>query len=299
MSLHADKPQAGFYKYRRNKDSKWEPVAIWIKDGEIVCRVGDRMEDAHAIWTWVADKRVSKEAAQFAFKSGHFADEPPPIGHNAPNIQDPFEAHKHATDAKREQAEQWLGSRPVITTQADADYAVNAHRELTALIKRGDEFFKTEKAPILEDARVCDDKHSYRKVVAAVAERLRGVYGRFMAAEEARLKAEAARKVKAAEAAAKAKLENDPVAALTDPPQLSLLPEEPIKIQAGGGIGRRAGLKTVWVPTVNDYIAAAGYFLEHPDFKAAIDKLVKHAVRDSKGTLQIPGVTVTETREAA
>ena len=174
---------------------------------------------------------------------------------------------------------------------------------MLALNKRADGMFKVEKAPLLEASRACDAKWSFRSATAGVAERLRKLYGRWAADEERRLHAEAAAKLKTEtariEAERKAKLADDPVGALTDPePQLPLLPDLP-KVQVGGGVGRRAGLKTVWVPTVNDYLAAAGYFAEHPDFKSAIDKLVNHAVRDSKGTLQIPGVTVTQERVAA
>lgn len=306
MAMHADHPRPGFYRMRRERGGKYAPVAIWRDaTGTLVCAVGvDKIAtDPLSIWTYVADNPVSKEAAKFAFEHGYWPDEPPPIGHNEPPSDDPFEALKAEIAAKQQQAEKWLAARPTITTQADADYATNAQRELLALNKRADTMFTAEKAPHLEAGRACDAKYSFRKTVADVAERLRKVYGRFMAAEEARLKAEAATKHKAAleriEAERKAKLADDPVAALTEPePQLPLLPE-PVKIQAGGGVGRKAGLKTVWVPTVTDYEKAALHYINHPDLRAAVDKLVKHAVRDAKGSIVIPGVTIREEREAA
>ena len=303
--LHADHPVSGWYRYRPHKDARWQPCVIWRKDGELVCLLGyaKTPTDPHKIWTWVADKKVNKEDAKFAFDNGHWPDEPPPTPERPNMPTDPYEALRAEIADKQEQAEKWLASRPTITTQLDADYARNQQAELLALNKRADAMFGVEKAPLIEASRACDAKWSFRKSVADVAERLRKVYGRFLAAEEARLKAEAAAKLKAEreriEAERKAKLADDPVAALTEPePQLPLLPE-PVKVQAGGGVGRRAGLKTVWVPTVTDYGAAAMFFINHPDLKAEVDRLVKHAVKDAKGSIVIPGVTINEDREAA
>lgn len=302
-AISADNPLPGFYWMRRERGGKRIPVAIWRQDGKLVCRAGPDQVDPTSVWTYCAENKVGKDAAKFAFERGFWPDEPPPIAHNEPPSEDPFEALKAEIAAKQEQAEKWLAARPTITTQADADYATNAQRELLALNKRADAMFKAEKAPLLEATRACDAKWSFRSTVADVAERLRKVYGRFMAAEEARLKAEAAAKNKAEqeriEAERKAKLADDPVAALTDPePQLPLLPE-PVKVQAGGGVGRRAGLKTVWVPVIEDYAAALMHYVNHPDIRRELEKRVNHDVRDSKGSCQIPGVKVTQERHAA
>ncbi len=314
-AISADNPQPGFYKMRRGRDQPYLPVAIWRKDGELVCAVGveKTATDPLSVWTYCADNKVSKEDAKFAFEKGYWPDQPAPIGHNEPPSDDPFEALKAELAAKQEQAEKWLGARSSVVTQKDSDYAVNAQRELLALTKRADAMFTAEKAPLLAATRACDEKWRFRTAAVDVAAKLRKVFERFMVAEETRLKAEAAAKLKAEqdrvtaertkiEAAQAKRLRDDPVAALTSPPpempELPLEPE-PVRVQAGGNVGRRAGLKTVWVPTVNDYLKAAEHFIQHPDLKAAIDKLVNHAVRDSKGTLQIPGVTIKEGRAAA
>ncbi len=299
VAIHEADPKPGYYKLRRGKDQPWQPVAIWRKDGELLCRVGAEMADPFAVWTWCAGHGVPKDAALFAFENKYWPNEPPPVGHNLPPSDDPFEALTAEIKAKRQQAEQWLAARPTITTQADADYATNAQRELLALVKNADAMFKAEKAPLLAATKACDDKWHFREAVNAVAVRLRQVYERFMVAEERRLQVEAAAKLKAEQEHLEKLKADDPVAFLTSPEPELPLAIEPVKVQAGGGIGRRAGLKTVWVPTVHDYLAAAGHFIQHPDLKAAIDKLVNHAVRDSKGTAQIPGVTVQETRAAA
>ena len=304
-ALHADQPLSGWYKYRPNQEARWQPCVIWRQDGKLVCLLGydKKPTDPNKIWTWVADNKVEKDAAKFAFANGFFPDEPPPVPARPNMPTDPFEALKVEIEDKRTQAEDWLKARPTIITQKDADYSRNAQAELLALNKRADAMFKAEKAPHLAASLACDDKYRFRATVADVAERLRKVFGRFMAAEEARLKGEADAKCKAEqERIAKEradKLARDPIAVLTDPaPELPLAPE-PVKVQVGGGVGRKAGLKTVWIPTVTDYEKAALHYIQHPDLRAVVDKLVKHAVRDAKGSIVIPGVTITEGREAA
>lgn len=313
QAIHEDQPRPGFYKLRYDRNGKWQPVAIWLNDGKLVCRVGKDMAEPERVWTWCAGNKVTPAAAKFAFDHGHFPDEPPPAGHNAPPSDDPFEALKAELQTKQDQAVVWINARPEIKSQADCDYARNAQAELLALVKRADTMFTTEKAPLLAATRACDEKYRFRTIASELAARLRKAFERFMVAEEDRRKAEAAANLRAEQkriAAERARIEaeqaqrmqDDPVAALTEaPPEMPELPleAEPVKIQAGGGVGRKAGLKTVWVPTVNDYLAAAGHFIQHPDLKAAIDKLVNHAVKDSKGTLVIPGVSIKEGRAAA
>ena len=303
--IHEASPQPGYYKMRRHRNGPWLPVAIWRKDGELLCAVGveKKATDAREIWTYCAANKVDKDAAKHAFEKGWWPDQPPPIGDNLPPPDDPYEALKAEIEAKQKQATDWLGARPAVLMQKDADYAANAQRELLALNKRADAMFTAEKAPHLAAGRACDERYRFRSAVADVAEKLRKVFGKFMAEEEARQNAEAAAKFKAEQdriAKERAdKLARDPVAALTDPaPELPLAPE-PVKVQVGGGVGRRAGLRTVWVPTVTDYQLAAMHYLNHPDLRAVVDKLVKHAVRDAKGSIVIPGVTIREDREAA
>jgi len=81
-------------------------------------------------------------------------------------------------------------------------------------------------------------------------------------------------------------------------PELPLGPE-PVRVQAGGGVGRKAGLKTVWIPVIEDYKLVLDYYSEHPDIRAAVDKLVNHVVRDAKGAIVIPGVKITQDRKVA
>ncbi len=310
--INADKPRAGWYKLRYDRNGPWQPVAIWQQDGELVCRVGNKTDDPHRVWTWCADKPVAKEAAKFAFANGYWPDEPAPVPlSNLP--ADPFEALKIEIEAQRTRAEEWLGKRPTVMQQADADLATNMQRELLKLLTRADGMFTAEKEPLLSASRACDDKYRFRAVAKDVAEKLRKVFGKFLAEKEARLQAEAAAEFQAQRAKAEAerkrleaereaKLRDDPVAALTEsPPELPLGPlaPEPVKVAAGGGIGKRAGLQDVWIGTVNDYATAAAYFADHPKLRETVDKLVAHQCKDLKSATKIPGVTVTKERRAA
>lgn len=312
--ITADNPIPGFYRMRRERGGRWVPVAIWRKDGALLCAVGTEKiaTDPLAIWTYCASNKVDKDAAKFAFDKGYWPDEMPPAQlSNLPS--DPFEALKIEIEAQQTRAEEWLKAHPEIKAQVDCDLARNMQAELLKLNKRADAMFTAEKAPILEATRACDDKYRFRAAVKDVAERLRKAFGRFMAAEEELQKAEAAAKFKAEqariaaeraaiEAAAAQKMRDDPVAALTEePPEMPELPlaPEPVKIQAGGGVGRKAGLKDSWIGVIEDYPAALAHFAQHPDVKTAVEKLVAHAVRDAKGAIELPGVKISKERIAA
>lgn len=100
--IHADSPQIGYYRYRRNRDAPWEACAIWQdQDGKLVCSIGAkasrRPADAHSIWTFVADKKVSKEDFFVAYNTGKWPADPPP----APVIKapPPSEEKPTGTDA--------------------------------------------------------------------------------------------------------------------------------------------------------------------------------------------------------
>lgn len=314
MSLiHADHPQKGWYKFRRHKTAAWEPACIWVDGDKLVCRISERMVDPHEVWTYLAGNKVAAEAARFAFATGRWPDDPEPIPTRSNMPDDPFEALKIEAEDKQAQAEAWLKAHPEIKSQEDANKARNMQAKLLELNGRADDMFRIEKAPLLTRTRACDDKYRFREAVASAATLLRRAFERFMVAEENRLKAEAVAKFKAEqdriaaersriEAEAKKKMEDDPVAALTSPPpempELPLAPE-PVKIQAGGGTGRKAGLKDNWVGVIEDYAKALAWCSDHPDVREAVEKLVKHTVKDSKGSAKIPGVKIANQRIAA
>lgn len=311
--VHEGKPEPGYYRTRAYKGGPFLPVAIWKEGEQMVCRVGAQMADVNETWLYCADKRVPKADAMHAFETGRWPDEPPPIQTRSNMPSDPFEALKVEIDDKQAQAEEWLKAHPEVKTQQDANLARNMQAALLGLNERADEIFEAEKRPIRQQGKAVDDKFRFRQAVADVAVRLRKAYERFLVAEENRQKAEAEAKLKAEqervlaerqrlEADRATKVRDDPVSALTEaPPQMPELPlvAEPVKIQAGGGVGRKAGLKDNWIGIIEDYPATLAHFAQHPDVRGVVEKLVKHVVKDAKGSCKIPGVKIKNERVAA
>lgn len=311
VTINEDAPQSGYYKTKTRRDGPWVPVAIWTVNGKQVCRVGSEQRDPASVWVFCAKNPVPKDAAKQAFETGQWPDMPTDLpASNMPG--DPLEALKMEIADKEAQAEELLASGAAEKNETAANKARNIQAKLLDLKKRADEMFEAEKAPIRAQATAVDEKFRFRDAVKSVADRLRKAYERFAKAEEDRLRAEAQKKFEAERAAAEAArkaaeeaqaklLRDDPIAALTstpDPlPELPLAPE-PVKVQIGGGFGRKAGLKTEWLAQVEDYAAATAHFADHPDVKALIEKLASKAVKAAKGAIAIPGVKVIEDRRA-
>jgi hypothetical protein len=314
VPIHADQPYPGYYKVRSGRDGPWQPCAIWYPSGsdELVCRVGSETRDPVATWTYAAKNPVAKDAARFAFENGYFPDEPKPTSpSNMP--ADPFEALLAEMTDKSAQADELLAKNPEIKSQQVCDLARNLQAQLLDINKRADAMHKEEKAPILEKERQVEEKFRFRAAVKVLSERLRQRFGAFLAAEERRQQEEARRKFEAERAAAEAERqrleaerakqkEDDPIAFHTSPepelPDLPLAPE-PVKVNAGGGFGRKAGLRTDWVPEITDYKLAALHVMEQDDVRAAVEKVITRLVKAAKGKINIPGVTVQTVRRAA
>jgi hypothetical protein len=309
VSLHDSKPMPGYYKAKAG--GKFEPVAIWTKDGALVCRVGNKNVDPASVWTYCADKPISKELAKQVFETGQWPDMPEEAPRsNMPS--DPYEALLVEIEDKQTQAAALL-AKGDCASDTDKDLARNMQKQLLALIARADEMHEAEKAPHLEAGRAVDKRFKFRETVKASADRLKSWFGAFMVREEARLRAEAQAKFdaerkaaelarKAVEEAAAKKMRDDPIAALTSEPEpLPSLPFAPetVKVQAGGGFGAKAGLKTDWRADVVNYDDAAAYFANHPDVKVLVEKLATKAVKAAKGAITIPGVKVIEDRKVA
>lgn len=309
VPITANEPYPGRYKMKRG--DAWLPVAIGPDgNGGIAALVDGVAADPLEIWTWAAKWPVSQDDYRFRVAKGHWPSEPKPVVRsNMP--ADPLEALLAEIDDKSKQAGALLSAG--IKTQTDCDLARNMQAQLLALNKRADAMHKDEKAPVLEAERKIEAKFAFRKTVSAIADKLRLQFGHWMAAEERRQREATQREFEAKQAAVKAeqerisaafvaKVRDDPVAALTDPnpvlPEMPTAPE-PVRIQAGGGFGRRSGLRSEWVGVVEDHKQALTYFAEHPDVVALVAKLVKKAVKDSKGAVKIPGVKVVEDRKAA
>lgn len=303
-AINADAPQCGFYKMRDGKGGPWLPVAIFEKEGVLICRVGADQRPPLTVWTWCADNPVSKEDAKAAFETGRWPGDVD-IGHNSQALSLPEEVEEAC-----KQALDWLRKNG-IKSQTDADMAANYRASLLALKKRAEDAHKTEKAPHLAAGRAVDEKY---KPVIDTADKagatLRVELGKFLAAEEAKARAIAEEQRKADEARVRAemqkqaeerakKMQADPIAALTEPePPLPVMapPPPPPRVSAGGQRGRVTGLKTETIYEVVDHDKALAFFAQHDDVKALIQALAKKA---GKAGLAVPGVEKKIERVAA
>ncbi len=311
--VHESNPQCGFYKRRIVKDGEWLPIAFWRnKDDQIVCCFEGKLVDPLQHWTFAAKYPVNEASYRHCIRNGHWPDNASQSPRsNMPS--DPFEALKLEVQDKLEQAQDWLKTSPKAPTEMDANIARNMQAALLQLNKRGDAMHKAEKQRHLDASRAVDTKFDFRKAVATVADRLRDVFTAFMRAEETRQRAEAQKRFeeerRKAEEARKAaeeernRLQNeDPtLALLTEPqplPELPLAPE-PVKVQVGGGFGRKAGLKTLYLGRIVDWQKDLHHFSGHQQVRDVLQKLVDADVRLNKAQCTIPGVEVLEERVAA
>jgi hypothetical protein len=311
--VHEAKPQCGFYKRRLIKDGEWLPIAFWRnKDDQIVCCFEGKLVDPFEHWTFAAKYPVHEASYRHYVRNGHWPDDVAQSPRsNMPS--DPFEALKLEVQDKLEQAQNWLETAPKVPTERDADMARNMQAALLQLNKRADTMHKIEKQPHLDASRAVDTKFVFRKVVATVADSLRDVFTAFMRAEEAKQRAAAQKKFeedlrtaeearKAAEEERKVLERDDPALALISQPEpLPELPAQPeaVKIQVGGGFGRKAGLKTVYIGKVLDWQKVLHHFSGHQQVRDLLQKLVDADVRLNKTQCTIPGVEVLEERVAA
>lgn len=309
VAVGVDRPVPGYFKKREGKGGPWRPVAIWWKDGELVARVGNDWADPAQVWSWCAANPIAKDVAKFAFENGHWPDEPPPMQRsNMPS--DPLEALKAEIEDKTAAAERLLADNPEIKSQLACDLARNIQAELLALNKRADGMFHGEKDPLTEAGRIVDEKFRFRAAVKVLSDRLRSRFETFMRVEERRQQAEAEAKFKAERAAAEAErqriedeqaklMRDDPISALTSPPpevpELPLAPES-VKVNAGGGFGRKAGLKTKRTLQITDLDAVFQYFKGREEVHVVLSKLANASLRAG---VEVPGTKTVEERCAA
>lgn len=303
--IHENEPQCGFYKMREGKDGPWLPVAIFMHaEKGMVCRVGPQEREVLKVWTWCAKHPVSRDDAKVAFETGNWPGDVT-VGHNsgALDLSDEIE------DACA-QALDWLRKNG-IKTKVDADMAANYRASLLALKKRAEDTHAKEKAPHLQAGRDVDKK--YKPLIDATEKAgatLRTELGKYLAAEEAKARAEAEAARKAEEARVRAemeriaaerakKMQEDPIAALTEPqPELPVMPAAPapVKVTAGGQRGRVTGLKDQTTYEVVDHAKALAFFAQHEDVVALVKSL---ATKVGKTGVAIPGVEKKTERVAA
>ena len=327
-TIPGENPQAGLWKVRPRKGEGLVLMQIWLtddpvkcgavhewRDGLVLCaRVGNTASvDAYDIaGRWLFVRPCSKEHAAHWRQHGRWPDDAPELAHKSNAPGDPFEALLAEVAERLQQAAARLEA-PVVD-QDTCNMARNLQAELSALEGRADEAHKKEKGPILLAGRAIDERYRFRDQLAQARAALGRHYGAWMAAEEKRINDERARayreQLAAQEAERKrleeeraAKLRDEPVLALTDPPAPPPppppQPPAPVMIQAGGGVGRRAGLATEYIAEITDYRAAALHVIEDPSIAILVGKTIQRLVKAAKGNITIPGVTIREQRKAS
>lgn len=292
--ISESEPKSGYFKLK-DKAGVWRPVAIWEKDGDLVCRVAGEQRPPLDIWTWCAKNPVSKEDAKHAFEHGAWPGDVPQIGDNSGMLSLPEEINDAATTALA-----WL-VKSGISDKASADQAANWRTRLLELGKRADKQRESEKRPHDDAAKAVQAK--WKPVVEeaeTAAAKIRDALTVWMRAEDAKARAEAEAKRKIAEEAARKAREaadaaRAEAASRNLPPPLeplyvpqSMQVAEPPKVQAGGQRGRKTGLRNVTVYEVTDYDAALAHVKGHDDVRAAVEKVCRAM---AKAGAAVPGVT--------
>jgi hypothetical protein len=300
-AIYADQPHAGYYKMRQHKDGPFLPVCIYVKDGALVALISaaKNYRPAAEVWTYCADRPVTKEAAMHAFANGDTwpgdAPEAPPIGDNSRDLS--------LADQVREYASMALGwlRKNGIKDAVGKDTVANMRQKLLDFGKQLDAQREIEKRPHDLAAKAVQAKYKplIDEATAAAAE-LRDALTVYMREEEKRLQAEADAKRKAEEervaaenkriADDRAKLmRDDPIAALTsdEPEPIAPAPIEPVKVTAGGQRGRKTGLREVTKFRLTDYVAALTHCKDHPAIREAVEKV---CFAQARAGASVPGV---------
>ena len=323
-----DRPESGMFFSKAGRSGGRIPVLIMDDaNGEKFMRYGTKEEHevlsadmAARRWAWCAGHIVTKDEYATAYTTGTWPDGTPTTAvdgsatkdDNLPS--DPFdrlmaEVTDKMADAKALLAK--LESKPADKTAADT--AKNIQSALLSHGRTADAMHKAEKQPFLDGGKAVDDKFRFRDKIETTAKQLYNVFNNWMKAEDARLSAEAERKFNEQRAAAekerqrieaeRAKLKaDDPIAYHTsDPeplPELPLAPE-PVRVNAGGGVGRAAGLRDVYSGEIIDYAACLKHYGTNLKVREIIEKLVAADVKTHKMDAKIPGVNVKRERKAA
>lgn len=312
---------SGFYFTNAARSGGRVPVAIWRDgNGDLIARSGSKTSHKylandviHERWPFIVGNPVSRADYMHAFETDAWPDGTPTTAPRDDNLSgDPLADLLAMARDRIETATAFLKGGPA-RDKTRADMARNIQAGLLAIKKKADALHEQMKRPHIDAGRAVDEQFRFRADLDVSAKALRTVFEAFAKAEEKRLKDEALAKFEAERKAAEAdrariaaeheKLRrDDPIAAITSPaPALPHLPEGPaeVKVSVGGGVGRAAGLKTVWLPVIDDYRQTLDHFAEHPDVKAVVEKLVKAAVRTGKDQTKIPGVRIIEDRVSA
>lgn len=302
--IFEDKPIAGYYRYRRHREAKWEPAVVFEHDGALVCRISDRMVDVYETWTWVAGNKMPKADVLFAFANGGAwpGDAPAPIGSNHPPSDDPFEQLSRELEAEQIRVTAWIAEPHEGKTAADM--AANWLADLRKLEKKTEAAFDAEKAPVLAETKRIDIK--WRGLKALAAQIKKAMDDRFqeigrkekkrqqdVADAQARAEAEARRKQLEADQDKKAALAKEHGIQLELEEKLAepvVLAAPPVKVNFGGAQGSRVAVKKrPATALVEDWPKAAAYYAGNAKLRECVQKLADHDARDGR---DVPGAQI-------
>lgn len=301
VAIHADKPYPGRYRTKSGQSV----LINFTSDGHLRASVDGKLKDPAEVWTYCAKHPVTREAFDAYNATGKWPGEVAEIGHNSGDLSLAEQIKDYAA-----QALGWLREHG-IKDATSKDMAANYRLKLLEFRKTADAEREANKRPHLEASRAVDVEFKpLIEAADAAANEIRDALTAFMREEERKereAKEKAWREEQARIAAERERIEKeraekmarDPIAAMTDPePELPMAPAapEPVKVQAGGQGGRKTGLRTITKYIVTDYAAALAHVQNHPDVRAAVEKV---AAAQAKAGASVPGVEKKEERVAA
>ena len=235
------------------------------------------------------------------------------IGGNNPPT-DPFWLVKSEVDDLYQEAKNWLDGEKVSDPRT-AEAIATLLNMLRDAGKKADEEFTKEKAPHLAAGRVVDDKwRPIKTMVKTATDACKKALGAWQAKvdEAQRAHAEAARKLAeetrlaAEEAARKAQESADLKAAEEAIAAAELARQAEIGAQSAENAtpkvknraGKAIGLRTYYIPTLNDPVLAIRHFwpAHRDEFSEVLTRLANEAIRS--GVREIPGFTITEEKRS-
>lgn len=278
MEPITEAPQVGFYKMRDGRDGPYLPVAIWMHEGEMVCRVGANMRKPDDVWLWCAKNPVDRDECRIAMQTGRWpgdapeADEVPSIGDNGAPLE-PFEEFEREVDVEHERIKAWVAEER--EGKIACDQAANWLDNLLKLEKRVFDAFDAEKKPVREMGQSIDAKWRHVKLRAEACKNImRGYYDEIGRKEQRRLQDIA--DAKAAEDAARQQAQANELAEQqgVEAPEIEPVEAEPVKVNFGGANGSKiAPRKAKPTATITDWAKAAAYYADNEKLRALVQKL--------------------------
>jgi len=193
----------------------------------------------------------------------------------------------------RSQALGWL-TKVGITNKTTMDMAANYRARFLELIKNAKAEKEEKVRPHLDAQRAINAEYMpLIEAAESAASIVRDALSKYMAAEEAKVRAAAIETARVENAKRQAEYERQKAAAAkydeeTPPAPPEMVAPEPVKLQAGGQRGKKASLREVKKFALSDYAAALAHAKDHPDVIAAVEKV---CFAQARAGATVPGVS--------